>query len=119
MQKHTLHRSNEPIFWGLFGAGGMWSAFFYPVLILVLCLLLPLGFYPGDSMSYYKIYAYASTFVGRAFLFLSISLPLWCGMHRIHHCLHDMKVYSQAVKVLCYGFAGVLTLVALVGIITL
>lgn len=105
-------RSDEPIFWGLFGAGGMWSAVFAPSIIVVLAFLIPMV-----GLNYESALAFAQNLVGRAFLFLMIVLPLWCGLHRIHHCLHDLKVHSPLVKWICNGLATALSITAFVTVI--
>lgn len=100
-------RSHEPVFWGLFGAGGMLTAFLTPVMMLITGLLIPLGIINADTMSYEKVHHFATSWYGASIAFILITLPLWHTMHRIYHSLHDLGVKRGRAwqQVICYGFA--------------
>ena len=84
-------RSNAPIFWSLFGAGGMLSALIGPALVFVTGIAVPLGFLLGtDAMSYPRMLHFAGNWAGKAFVFAVIALFLWHAAHRIFHSLHDL-----------------------------
>ncbi|MDR9827861.1 fumarate reductase subunit FrdD [Vibrio sp.] len=107
-------RSDEPIWWGLFGAGGTWFAMLTPVTILVLGVLGPLGLF-GDSLSYEKASAFASTIIGGLFIIATLALPMWHAMHRLHHGMHDLKIHTGVVgKIACYWVASAISLLAIV-----
>jgi len=103
----TYKRSHEPVFWGLFGAGGMLSAFITPVMILITGILIPLGIMDKQVFSYEKIHFFATTWYGAAIVLVLITLPLWHTLHRIFHGLHDLGVKRGRdwQQVICYGFA--------------
>lgn len=107
-------RSHAPIFWGLFGAGGMLSALLGPMLVLITGVLVPLGLLlPPDFMSYPRMLAFAQNWLGKAFLFFVISLFAWHAAHRIFYSLHDVGVPAgRLARLLCYGSALAITLVA-------
>ncbi|MFZ3322504.1 MAG: fumarate reductase subunit FrdD [Usitatibacter sp.] len=102
-----MKRSNEPVVWLLFGAGGMLSALFGPVLILITGLLVPAGILlPVDAMSFNHMHEFAGHWIGKGIIVAIISLFLWHGMHRIYHSLHDVGVHAgRGMKLACYGVA--------------
>jgi len=109
-------RSNAPIFWGLFGAGGMLAALFGPMLVIITGLLVPMGLLlPADTMSYPKMLAFAQNFIGKGFIFAIIALFVWHAMHRIYHSLHEIGIHAGLfAKLVCYGIALIVTLITAV-----
>ena len=106
-----MKRSEEPIYWLLFGAGGVVAALLLPVLILISGILVPLGILSADTLSYEKMHALATSWWGAPILLAAIALPIYHAMHRVYHGLHDLKVGARPLFfVLCYGGALLLTL---------
>ena len=107
-------RSNKPIFWSLFGAGGMLSALIGPMLIFITGVAVPAGaFLERDAMSYERVLALARSGLGKLALLLIISLFLFHGVHRMYHCVHDFGIQvGPGLKALFHGFALAGTLAA-------
>jgi fumarate reductase subunit D len=107
-----MKRSNKPIFWSLFGAGGMLSALIGPMLIFITGIAVPTGLLSRETMRYETMLAFARNGFGKIAVLLVISLFLFHGMHRLYHTLHDFGVpIGPGIKALCHGFAFVATLV--------
>jgi fumarate reductase subunit D len=106
-KEKIYRRSHEPIFWGLFGAGGMLVALITPVMILITGLLIPLEIMDSENLSYDKVHGFATSWYGAVILFVLVALPLWHTLHRIFHALHDLGISRgrDVQQVICYGFA--------------
>jgi fumarate reductase subunit D len=108
-----MAKSNKPIVWSLFAAGGTLAAFLAPVLVL-LYLLLVLGHPPG-LFSYDALHAFAAHWFGKLFMLAVITLFLWHAAHRLRITLHDFGLRQDAiVAVLVYLVAAAGTLLTLV-----
>ena len=109
-----MKRSNAPIFWSLFGAGGMLSALIGPMLVFITGIAVPLGIVVRpDLMAYSRMLAFAQSWSGKAFAFAVVALFLWHAAHRIFHSLHDIGIHAGVgAKLVCYGLALLGTVVA-------
>ena len=108
-----MKRSNAPIFWLLFGAGGMLSALLGAMLVFITGLAVPLGWpLPQDLLSYPRMLTLAQHVIGKAFLFVVIALFAWHAAHRLFHSLHDLGLRTGALaKIACYGGALAITVI--------
>lgn len=107
-----MAKSNKPIVWSLFAAGGTLAALFAPVLTLLL-LLAALG-QPPELFGYEQLRAFCSHWFGRLFLFGVIALFLWHAAHRLRITVFDLGLrQDKAAAVLLYLAAGAGTLAVL------
>jgi len=104
-----MARSNKPVLWLPFAAGGLVAALIMPVLILITGLLVPLGVL---DLPYERMAAVAHNPIGKLILFGILALPAWHAAHRLRMTAHDLGLGSGlGVKATCYGSA-VLVIVA-------
>ncbi|HET7363550.1 MAG TPA: fumarate reductase subunit FrdD [Burkholderiales bacterium] len=108
-----MKRSNKPIFWSLFGAGGMLSALIGPVLIFITGIAVPMGLMSRETMSYERMLALVHNPIGKLAIVAVIGLFLFHGLHRMYHCVHDFGVHvGPGLKAIFHGFAFLGTLAA-------
>lgn len=86
---------------GLFALGGLWAAIFAPVVLIIVAFIIPFG----DAITRSYILKLANTELGKLFLCLMISLPIWCGLQQILTLLHQFNIYPKREKLLTYGLA--------------
>jgi fumarate reductase subunit D len=111
MVVHPMKASNEPVFWALFGAGGMLAALVGPVLVFLTGLAVPLGFMlPRHAMDYATVLGFARNPFGKIALLAVISLFLFHGCHRMLHSLHDLGWRTgSGARIAFYGSAMLAT----------
>jgi fumarate reductase subunit D len=106
-----MKRSHAPIFWLLFGGGGMLAALFGTALVLVTGIVVPIT--GSDVLAYPRMLALAQNVVGKGFVLALIVLFAWHAAHRILCSLHDVGIHKGLVaKLVCYGGAMAISLVA-------
>lgn len=106
-----MAKSNKPVVWGLFAAGGTVTAFVTPALVLL--TLLPVFGVMPELLAYDNLRAFAGHWLGKLVLFGILFLMLWHAAHRLRVTLHDFGVRADtAVAVGVYLAAAAGTLAA-------
>mgnify|MGYP001814346039 CR=1 FL=1 len=82
--------AKKSVVWGLFAAGGTVTAFLFPALIALFLLVAAGNVPPG--LEYEAMHGFTSGWVGKAILFIVISLALWHAAHRLRVVFHDFGV---------------------------
>lgn len=90
-----MARSNKPIVWGPFAAGGTFTAFLTPALVLV-TLLAALGHAP-DLLAYDRLHAFAAHWLGKVAIVGVVFLSLWSAAHRLRITCYDLGVRADTL----------------------
>lgn len=108
-----LVRTLEPVWWGLFAAGGMITAFLLPTLIFLNSVAGPAGWFP-DMSAYDFMTRLLGNPVVKVYLILLIVPALFHAAHRITFLPHELTLHVSHEKVglVAYALAGALSAVA-------
>jgi fumarate reductase subunit D len=98
-------RSNKPIVWGPFAAGGTLTALLTPALVL-LTLLAAFGHAP-EVLAYERLHALASHWLAKVTLAGVVFLSLWSAAHRLRITCYDLGIRADTV-VATLVYAGAL-----------
>lgn len=98
----------EPIFWGLFSAGGFAASTLIPVHVAILGIAWAAGWLPPEALSYGRIHHLVSNPLTKLYLWALISLPLYHWAHRFRFAIHHqfgIHGWKRLVAVALYGTA--------------
>jgi len=102
----SAKRSNEPVVWFLFGAGGFFAAYFLPIHVLLYGIAFPLGVVHDPG--YATTLALLEHPIVRLYLFALLTFCFFHAAHRMRLTLSDvlnMRHLNTVLAFLCYGGA--------------
>ncbi len=104
-----MAKSNKPIIWGTFAAGGEVVSLITPV-IIVLILFAAIG-RPPSALGYEQLHAFAAWWFGKLVIFGIVFLSLWSQAHRLRITCFDFGLRADGlVATVFYVLAGAASL---------
>lgn len=109
-REHRLRRllRPEPVFWGLFSAGGFIAAFLVPIHVAILGIAFAAGWLPTRALSYERVQHLVQLPLVKLYLWGLIALPLYHWAHRFRFAIyHQFGIlrWKRFIAVACYGTA--------------
>ncbi len=113
-----MAKSNKPLVWSLFAAGGLLAAMLVPAMIVITGLAVPTGLLSREALGYERMLVLAGNPLGKLVLFGVVFLLLWHAAHRLRLTLHDLGIRSgRAAMLACYGAAGLASIAAVLALV--
>jgi len=113
-------KTNKPVIWALFAAGGTVAAFVLPAIVFSLTIGVAQNWVQPEQFSYDRLAAILQSPFAKIVVFGMVAVMLWHAAHRMRITAHDLGIYAdRLVALICYGAAAVgsvATLVALFGL---
>src|SRR3989337_4271224 len=100
-------KSLDPVWWSIFGLGGVIAAFLLPAHIIIQGILIPAGILPQDLLNYYRVAGLISHPIVKIYFLAIICFPLYHAAHLIRMTLEDLRIHwlENLPPILCYGAA--------------
>lgn len=98
----------EPMFWGLFSAGGFVAAVLIPIHVAILGIAFAAGWLPRRAFAYERMVDLVRHPLTKLYLLALVSLPLYHWAHRFRFAVHHqlgIHRWRRLVAVACYGTA--------------
>ncbi len=114
MRQFLPTRSDEPIYWLMFGAGGMVAGIVLPsILVIMIVAGLTTDSASAGLLCYEQFQLVLSNWFLALCLFGVIFLLCFYSLHRMYHSSHDFGFHSKAFWYAGYGAAAALAFITL------
>ena len=106
--------SDEPIYWLMFGAGGMVASIVLPS-ILVIMILAGLGSpdLTTGLLNFEQVKGLLGNWLLAAMLFGVVFMLCFYSLHRMYHSTHDLGFHTKLFWFMAYGGAAALAFITL------
>jgi len=112
MRQFLPTRSDEPVYWLMFGAGGMTAAIVLPAIMVILIVAGITN--PGLSdglLSFEQVKGLFGNWLLSIMLFGIVFLLSFYSLHRMYHSTHDFGFHSKAFWYAAYGAAAAISFI--------